>query len=450
MVPFTPGPSSGKVNDRSRPNKDLPSRMISTLPSISEAVGSIRAGSLSPRDLVEACLAQIAEQEDRVRAWVMIDAEGARREAERLGSLASRGTIVGPLHGIPIGIKDIVDVAGWPTRCGSPLRGGTAASRDAVVVQRLRAAGAILLGKTVTTQFASFDPPPTRNPWNPTRTPGGSSSGSAAAVATQMCMAAIGSQTGGSIIRPAAYCGVAGFKPTFGAASLDGIEPLAWHLDHVGPIARHVDDLRIVQSVLNAYEIPMQPPTSATRLLVMDGFFRERASDEVREVMDAAIARWRRAGIHIEPATDQPLDFAAIVREHRIIMAVEAAAHHRAEFARAPDQFGPCVAGLIREGLAATAVDFAAALQSQTQARRELARWLPHGCCLLMPATTTVAPDAATTGDPAFNSPWSFLGWPSATVPVGVGPSGLPVGLQWVAAAGDDALVLSVAEQCGK
>ena len=172
---------------------------------------------------------------------------------ERLGQAATKtANALGPLHGIPVGIKDIIDVAGWPTKCGSPLREGHVAERDAAVVTSLRKAGAIILGKTVTTEWAGFDPPPTRNPWNLDHTPGGSSSGSAAAVAAEMCLAALGTQTGGSIIRPAAFCGVAGLKPGFGEVAMDGIAPLTLHLDHVGPIARRVSDLYVVWQALAA------------------------------------------------------------------------------------------------------------------------------------------------------------------------------------------------------
>ena len=178
--------------------------MLPTLPSIADAQTLMRQGKLRPIDLVEHCLGRIHQFEDHIHAWVMVDEEGARKEAQRLGKMLDDGQEpVGPLHGIPIGIKDIIDVAGWPTLCGSKLRAGHVAEKDAAVVANLRKAGAIILGKTVTTEWATFDPPATRNPSNLNHTPGGSSSGSAAAVAMEMCMASLGTQTGGSIIRPA-------------------------------------------------------------------------------------------------------------------------------------------------------------------------------------------------------------------------------------------------------
>src|SRR5436309_9518404 len=205
---------------------------------IYEAAAAIRQGTLTPVELVEQCLAAIDRWESTVRAWVFVDRDGARAEARRLTDELGRGQDRGPLHGIPIGVKDIFDVFDWPTAAGSKRWANSIARQDADVVRQLRQAGCIFLGKTVTTAYASFDPPVTRNPWDLTRTPGGSSSGSAAALACGMCLGALGSQTGGSITRPASYCGVAGLKPTYGLVSCDRVVPLAPSMDHPGPIAR--------------------------------------------------------------------------------------------------------------------------------------------------------------------------------------------------------------------
>ncbi len=222
----------------------------------------IRSGELSPVELVKYCLTQIDRLEDQLHAWVLVDRDGARAAARRAAEELARGHDLGPLHGIPLGIKDIIDVAGWPTLAGSRVRDNRPAGHDAPLVAQLRAAGAIFLGKTVTTEFACFDPPPTRNPWNIDRTPGGSSSGSAAAVAVGMCVAAIGSQTGGSITRPASFCGVAGLKPTFGCVSLEGIVPISPRLDHPGPICRSAGDLAVL---LQAIAMPGRNLESANR-----------------------------------------------------------------------------------------------------------------------------------------------------------------------------------------
>src|SRR5216684_3150580 len=214
----------------------------------------IRQGRLTPTDLLDDCLTYIDRYEPKVQAWVFVDRDRAQAQCEALTQELKRGQWRGPLHGIPLGIKDIYDVFDWPTAAGSRLWTQSIARRDATVVSRLRQAGAIFLGKTTTTQYASFDPSPTHNPWNPARTPGGSSSGSAAAVACGMCLGALGSQTGGSITRPASYCGVAGCKPTYGRVSTNGVLPLAHSMDHVGPIALCVRDLAILLQTIAGHD----------------------------------------------------------------------------------------------------------------------------------------------------------------------------------------------------
>src|SRR5438552_13081773 len=221
---------------------------------ITEAAEFIRRGELTPVELLDQCLARIDRYEPKVRAWVVIDRDGAREQAERRTAELKRGQNRGPLHGIPIGVKDIIDVFDLPTGCGSKLWANSIARRDADCVKRLRQAGAVILGKTVTTAFAYLDPPVTRNPWNLERTPGGSSSGSAAAVACGMSLGALGSQTGGSITRPAAFCGVCGLKPSWGRVSVEGVLPLAPSLDHVGVIARCVRDLAILLQPIVGYD----------------------------------------------------------------------------------------------------------------------------------------------------------------------------------------------------
>ena len=214
----------------------------------------LRAGELTCQDVLRECLDRIDQMEPAVRAWVLVDREGAEAQAKHLDEELAAGKGRGPLHGIPIGVKDIIDVKGLPTGNGLAgqrwVRPSEPAAEDAFIVARLREAGAIILGKTVSTPFAWIDPPVTRNPWNFDRTPGGSSSGSAAAVACGMCLGALGTQTGGSITRPAAFCGVAGMKPTYGQISTEGITPLAPSLDHPGPIARSVADLRLMYLVM--------------------------------------------------------------------------------------------------------------------------------------------------------------------------------------------------------
>jgi aspartyl-tRNA(Asn)/glutamyl-tRNA(Gln) amidotransferase subunit A len=425
------------------------------------SASELRAGRLTPLDLVERCLDRIRRFEPSVRAWVFVDDEGARRAAAVLGDELRAGKSRGPLHGIPMGIKDIVDVAGWHTKAGSPLRKGHVAQRDATIVARLREAGAILLGKTVTTEFASFDPPPTRNPWNLERTPGGSSSGSAAAVALGMCLGAIGSQTGGSITRPASYCGVAGCKPTLGRVSGAGLVPLSFHLDHPGPIARTVGDLAVILSVIAGYDpadpvcvdVPGNEPLSALRpidpprLGVLEEFFMEVASEAVVTGVRQAMAILRTAGAATASAT-LPASFAQVHRHHRRVMAVDAANEHRALFPSLRSEFGPNIAGLLDEGLAASAIDYSASLAHQQRFRREMTAALASFDALMTPATVDTAPGAQTTGDPKFNSPWSYAGLPTVSIPIGVAEDGLPIAMQFVGRPFGEEALLHVAAWC--
>src|SRR5437868_2785717 len=282
---------------------------------IHEAAAALRAGKATPLELVDMCLANVDRCEGRVHAWVFLERDYARDEARRLGKELAQGKNRGPLHGIPIAVKDIFDVFDWPTAAGSKLWQNSIARQDCEVVRRLRSAGAIFLGKTVTTQYASFDPPVTRNPWNLERTPGGSSSGSAAAVACGMCLAALGSQTGGSITRPASYCGVAGCKPTYARVSTDAVMPLAYSMDHVGPIGRCVYDLALLLQTIGGPD-PRDPSCSdrpmpnllarleqlpsPLRLGRLRGLFEEMADPSVRRMMDAVADQLGQAGAVVQ------------------------------------------------------------------------------------------------------------------------------------------------------
>jgi aspartyl-tRNA(Asn)/glutamyl-tRNA(Gln) amidotransferase subunit A len=394
----------------------------------------MRRGELAPSALLDACLERIDQLEDRLHAWVYIDEENARREAYRLGEELAKGNLPrSPLHGIPIGVKDVFDVIGMPTQAGSPLLRGHMATADAPVVAGLRRAGAVIVGKTVTTEFACFDPAPTRNPWNTSHTPGGSSSGSAAAVAAGMCLAALGSQTGGSITRPASFCGVSGLKPTFGRLSVQGVVPIAFHLDHVGSFARTAGDLSLVWSVLDQ-QTPsaMSTTTSPPRIGVLSGYFEERADDAVREAMQAALVRLASAGADLATCP-LPGDFLEVHSNHRRIMAVEAAEYHRWRYVAHREQYGPNISALIEEGLSVTAVDYAAALKFQAGFRREILDLAADFDVLATPATVTPAPPTLeTTGDPAFNSPWSLAGVPTLSLPCGLSPEGMPCSLQLI------------------
>ena len=425
-------------------------------PTLSAAAAAIRSGRLRALDLVEACLVQVDAWEPRVHAWVELDPEGAKRQARQLDAELVGGLYRGPLHGIPMGVKDIIDVAGFATRAGSPdpLRQEPAA-RDAPLVARLRQAGAIIFGKTATTPFAWLDPPPTRNPWNLGRTPGGSSSGSAAAVASGMCLAALGTQTGGSIIRPASFCGVAGLKPSFGILETMGIVPLAPSLDHPGAIARTAADLWLVFDALRDPERPLAAERLSPRSLgcgiprlgVVRGFLSSLVEPEMSERLGEFCAGLEsRGGCLIELEID--LDIAAILADCRTILAAEAAAEHRRLQAMSPAAFPPQITALIAEGKEVFAADYLEARRRQNAASQQAAAVFDSLEVLATPAARGPAPPTATTGDPSLNAPWSFLGLPTVCIPIGRSADGMPLGVQLIGRPGGDLDLLSVAAWC--
>jgi Asp-tRNA(Asn)/Glu-tRNA(Gln) amidotransferase A subunit family amidase len=417
------------------------------LATIYAAAEEIRKGRLTPVDLVKSCLERIERWENRIHAWVLIDAEGALARAAAYTREIARGGWRGPLHGIPLGIKDIFDVFDWPTAAGSRLWKNSIARQDATVVRRLRQAGAVFLGKTVTTQYASFDPPPTRNPWNTTRTPGGSSSGSAAALACGMCLGALGSQTGGSITRPASYCGVAGCKPTFGRVPVDGVVPLAPSLDHVGPLARCVRDLEILFHAVadcRAFRSALSTPLRLGRLR---GLFDYRADAAVVEMMRQVCTKLEKKGAIIVDVPE-PAAFAEVLSRHHTVMAVEAAAYHQERLQRHPEDYEPRIRALIEEGLSCPAPEYARCKAHQQLLRSEMRPCFENVDALLTPATTDPAPDAGTTGDPAFNAPWSYTGFPTISFPVGLSADGLPLAIQLVGRPGGDDKLFAVALWC--
>lgn len=424
----------------------------------------IRSRQISCVEVLSRCLRRIDETEDQIRAWVLIDRDQAMQAARALDAELEAGQYRGPLHGIPIGIKDIIDVQGWPTAAGSSLWKDRVAACDATLVSRLREAGAVLLGKTVTTQYASFDPSVTRNPWNLERTPGGSSSGSAAAVAAGMCLAAIGSQTGGSITRPASYCGVAGCKPSYGRVSLTGVFPLAPSMDHPGPIARCVDDLALVFDAIAGYD-PQDPRSvddaparkasgegtgrSPVRpvLGVLGGMFSTMATDEVRESFRQALDVLQRAGASVSTASLPP-QFDDILEHHRRMMATESAAVHEQRINQHPEDYGPCITELIQEGLRCRGTDYVRTRDHQVLTKRIILETLEGYDVLICPATTSAAPTPETTGNPAFNSPWSYTGLPTVSFPIGLSRDGLPLAVQLVGRAGQDTEPFEWARWC--
>jgi aspartyl-tRNA(Asn)/glutamyl-tRNA(Gln) amidotransferase subunit A len=409
------------------------------------AASLIADRSLSPVDLLDSCLARIAARDAEIHAWVRVDEAGARAAARERHAEARAGRLRGPLHGVPVGVKDIIHVAGQTTTCGAAPAFHVVASEDATAVARLRAAGAIILGKAHTTEFAYFEPGPTRNPWNTAHTPGGSSSGSAAAVAARMAPLALGTQTVGSVLRPAAYCGVVGFKGTHGLISTEGVVPLAWSLDHVGVFARAVGDVALTAAVLSGRPLAggaPRPPRLALAPELVD-----RATPETAAEVRAAAARLARAGAIIEEVK-LPASFAGVHAAGREVLEVEAAAYHEELYRAHAAAYRPRTRELIAGGLARPAVAYARAQRARLAFREEVMPLLAAHDALLGPTAPAPAPEGLATGDPWFCAPWSFAGVPACSLPSGVSALGLPHAVQLVAAAERDTELLAVATWC--
>lgn len=431
---------------------------------IKETLAGLARGDFSVVELVEHYLKRIEAWDKEIRAWALVDGQGARQRAQQLDADLRRGRLRGPLHGIPVGVKDLFYTAGLRTEAGSPLWAGFVPDEDARAVARLKEAGAIILGKTQTTPLGFFDPSPTLNPWNTAHTPGGSSSGSGAAVAAGMCPVALGTQVGGSVLRPAAYNGVVGFKPQLGRISTWGSLQSNWTLAHVGVITRTVEDAALVFPALAGYD-PRDPfsldepvPDSLTHLesrrkprlgLVRRPFFDD-AEEEMRRHTEEVARRLHEAGAAIEEVT-LPASFASIQEIHPIIVCVEAAASHREGFARHREKYSPKISEMIEKGLTVPATDYAKALYSRRQQCADIRPLLNRFDALLTPAAPGAAPrDLTTTGNPVMQIPWSVVGVPALSLPTGLSQHGLPLGIQLVGPARDEPHLLRVGRWCEK
>jgi aspartyl-tRNA(Asn)/glutamyl-tRNA(Gln) amidotransferase subunit A len=428
-----------------------------------DAASLIRQGALSPVALVESLLQRIDRLEPQVQAWVTLDRAGALATAQQLEQEIRPGNTRGMLHGVPIGVKDIYYTAGLKTTCGSRIFADFVPTYDATPVARLRQAGAIILGKTVTTEFATADPGPTRNPWHLAHTPGGSSSGSAAAVAARMIPAALGSQTYGSIQRPAAYCGVYGLKPSFGRVSRYGVFPLSWSLDHVGPLARTVTDCALVLQVLAGHD-PHDPASSRApipdylqavqradrppRLGLVRQFYLERADPELRAHTETVADRLARAGASVEEVK-LPDSFRAHLAAHRLVSGVETAAVHADLFRAHAELYRPRLRAALEVGALIPGVAYLQAQRIRRIVRHDVAQLFQRLECLLMPAAPGPAPrDLTTTGDPSFNALASLTGLPAITVPSGLNAAGMPLAVQLLGPAFADDRLLAAARWC--
>jgi Asp-tRNA(Asn)/Glu-tRNA(Gln) amidotransferase A subunit family amidase len=416
--------------------------------SATEAAARIAAGELESETLVRACLERIAEREPELRAWVQVDAEGAlraAREADR--QRRAKAHPLGPLHGVPLGLKDIIDAAGLRTECNSELYVGHVAHADAAVVALLRAAGAIILGKTETVEFAAWGGrvAPTGNPHDPSRTPGGSSTGSAAAVADAMVPLALGTQTGGSMIRPGSFCGVVAFKPTFGTVSTEGVKPYAPMLDTIGWFARSVADAALVARVLEISDEPPPDPPAPARLRI--GLCRtpywDRCTGATRAALAEASRRLAEAGAAVTEI-DLGEAFAGLNDLRQAVMWALGRVSFLHLERTAPGRISPGIrksmARLDNAALCA-ALDRAAALRPRFDA-------LAGGFDAVMtPSAPGEAPcGLASTGDAICNGLWTLLHVPCISLPGLTGPHGMPVGVQFVAPRYADARLLAVAQ----
>ena len=421
-----------------------------------EAARLIREARITSEDLMRACLEKVAEREDQIGAWIFLDPEHALSQARRADEIRRQGREVGPLHGVPVGIKDIIDTADMPTENGSPLFAGRQTARDAAVVERLREAGAIIMGKTVTTELAVYHPGKTRNPHRSSHTPGGSSSGSAAAVAAHMTPLALGTQTNGSVVRPAAFCGVYGLKPTFGLLSRRHVLTQSPPLDTVGIFARSIEDLALAADVLSAYDeadeaswprsrgshsvVAMDEPPVPPILAYVKGPAWEHAEPVTRE----AFAELADAlGANCEEVELPPF-FDGIVKAHADIMLADIAKNFGPLEEKAGDKLSERLRAMIEEGRRVSAIAYNTAREQQQLYYRVLEGYFDRYGALLTPSAPGPAPEGTATGNPIFCTLWTFLGTPAVSLPL-LEADGLPLGVQLVGQRRDDARLLRTA-----
>ncbi len=413
----------------------------------------VHEGAVSPGAIAAAALERIDALDGRLKAWATIDRVAVEVEAALLDREARAGAFRGPLHGVPIGVKDIYDVAGLPTRANASfLADAPPAARDAAAVAALRRAGALILGKTATTTFAMGDPAETVNPWNAAHTPAGSSSGSAAAVAAAMVPAALGTQTAGSVLRPASFCGIVGLKPSFGRVSRDGVIPFAWSLDTLGPLTRTVADAALLLGVMTRPDWQYEPDAGAAgaapRLGFVPRLFPRRLHSEMERMLASAASRFAGAGARVDEVA-LPAEFDVALEAHHVIMTVEGAAFHSRTYGEHLHEYPPRLRTLVEAGLLLPATAYLEAQRVRADLfRRTLPLWQRFDA-LLVPAAAGQAPEGLDfTGDPSFNAPWTMFGLPAITLPGGRDAQGLPLGLQLVGRPRADEALLRVAAWC--
>ncbi len=422
--------------------------------SATAAAAAIGRGEIRSEQLVHACLERIGAIEDRVKAWTWLDPEHALAQARAADRRQAAGEPLGPLHGVPVGVKDIFDTADMPTENGTVLHAGRRPDADATAVALLRRAGAVIMGKTVTTELAVYAPGKTTNPHDPQRTPGGSSSGSAAAVAASMVPLAIGTQTNGSLIRPASFCGVYGLKPSLGAIPRHGILAQSRLLDHPGAFARTVDDIALIAGVLFAHD-PNDPDTRAGKGLDVPAaigsplriaFVRTplwpNATDDARAAFLQLASRWSDVVQEVE----LPKAFESAIEWHRTIMESDIARSYSALYARGRDRLSDMLVQMIERGQTYSDADYRRALEGAAALGGELARMFSEYDAILTPATPGEAPvGLATTGSPMFCTTWTLCGVPALTMPILEGAHRMPIGAQLVGPKDGDGRLLAIA-----
>lgn len=428
-------------------------------PGAAALLEAMREGRSSAEEVAEAFLGRVAEVEHQVHAWATIEPALVMQQARSRDDHRRAGGEPGPLHGIPVGIKDIIDTEDLPTELGTPLHAGRRPSRDATVVARLRAAGAVIMGKTVTTEMATYAPGPTCNPHHLGHTPGGSSSGSAAAVAAGMVPLALGTQTNGSTIRPAAFCGVVGFKPSFGLISRHGILRQSPALDQVGVFAASLEDAALLADVLIGYDEldpatrPQAPPRLhkawqsgmpvAPHLAFVRTAHWDRTEPDTRAAFDELVGL---LGARVEEVTLPDL-FDEVWDWHRSIMEADIARSYRHEYERGAARLSASLRAQIERGREVRAVDYADAVDRIPALNAALSELYERYDAILTPAVPGTAPAGlASTGDPGFCTLWTLAGMPALSLPLMHGDNGLPLGVQLVGFRGEDARLV----RCGR
>jgi len=425
----------------------------------SETARLIAGGALTSEDHVRSCLARIEETESGVQAWAHLDPDFALEQARDADQRRMRGLPCGPLHGVAIGIEDVFDVRGQPTGDGTLLHAGRMPRRDATAVSRLRGAGAVILGKTGTGELGSGSPGKTRHPRDPERTPGGSSSGSAASVAAGMVPAALGSQTDSSVILSASFCGVYGFKPSFGWIPRGGMLARSRPLDQVGVLARSLADLALVTECIAGFDegdadtqpprarppladILAQEPPLPPRLARARTPFWGRLDADMRAAFDELA---QALGGHAQEL-DLPESTGQVSEWHRTLFEADLAASFELEYDRGAGQLSPGLRGQIERGRDVRAVDYRKALDRIERLNEGFADLFSGFDAIVTPAALGTAPKGKdSTGDPLLTTLWAYCGMPALSLPLASGDNGLPLGIQLVGARGDDARLLRTA-----